>query len=234
MFEKGEKRVQLILFLILFMGLVFLTKAFFLRHSDLFVNHTPVIAFTGSQKQDEQIIVANVFLSYWKPDLNFMESYQPQGFLIEGYGNNQNEDQSENFVSQQVSRQKASFYVNLENDGKVLLSEDAEIVWRIPSAEFYISKFYSLPEIYNVDDIDEVKMIIEKVSQQSILFKNYLSAIDGKERTFYLRNGNVLLVNSWNNLEMFDGEGFIYQMGKGQIYDLYSNGRYFPIIKRGE
>ena len=234
MFEKGEKKVQLILLLLLFLGLVFLTKAFFLRYSGLFANQSPVIAFSGSQKQDENIIVSNVFLSYWKPGLEFMESYQPQGFLIEGYGYHQNEDQTESFVSQKVNRQKASFYVNFENKGKVLLSENAEIVWRIPSAEFYNSKFYSLPEIYNVGDMDEVKNIIEKVSRQSILFKNYLSAIDGKEKIFYLRNGNVLLVNSWNNLEVFDGEGFIYQMGKGQIYDLYSNGRYFPIIKRGE
>ena len=42
MVEKGEKRIQLILFLILVMGLAFLSKAFFLQFSDLFLDQTVV------------------------------------------------------------------------------------------------------------------------------------------------------------------------------------------------
>jgi hypothetical protein len=46
-----------------------------------------------------------------------------------------------------------------------------------------------------------------------------------------MRNANILLVNSWRNLKDFDEDSFVYQMGKNQIYDLFSTGRFFPIKK---
>lgn len=228
MVEKGEKRIQLILFLILVMGLAFLSKAFFLQFSDLFLDQTVVRPMPQTSNDENKVIISNVFLDYWNPVFSFISSYHPRGFLIEGY---ENEGDYYNVL---ISRQKAAFYVEFDDIDRMLFSDQGKIIWTIPEGFFLESKHYSLPAIYNVSDIIEAEQIIQLISQQSTLFKNYLSSVDAKERIFYLRNGNVLLVNNWNNLEVFDGEGFIYQMGKGQIYDLYSNGRYFPIIKRGE
>jgi len=228
MVEKGEKKVQVILFLILVMGLVFLSKAFFLRYASFFTDQTRAKPLAYTEDPQDQLIVSNVFLTYWDPDYSFIKTYQPVGFKMEGFENNGD------FYTVQVSRRKVAFSVELDDMGRVLFSENGELIWNNLPQSLMKSKYYSLPDIYGVKFVQEVKEIIEKISKQTVTFKNYLSSIDAKEKIFYLRNGNVLLVNNWGNLDLFDGEGFIYQMGKGQIYDLYSNGRYFPIIKRGE
>lgn len=228
MVEKGEKKVQVILFLILLMGLVFLSKAFFLRYSSFFTDQTYAKPLASTEDPQDQLIVSNIFLDYWEPVYSFIKSYQPKGFQLESI---KNEGDFYTFI---ISRKKAAYYVGFDEIGRFLFSEKGEIVWNIPPDASLKSKFYSMPEIYGVGNIQEAQEIIEKISKQPVIFKNYLSSIDAKEKIFYLRNGNVLLVNSWGNLEVFNGEEFIYQMGKGQIYDLYSNGRYFPIIKRGE
>lgn len=228
MVEKGEKKVQVILFLIFVMGLLFLGKAFFLRYDDLFTDQHRTKALASTEDPQDQLIVSNIFLDYWEPVYSFIKSYQPVGFQLEAFKN------EGDFYTFTISRKKAAYYVGFDEIGRFLFSENGEIVWNIHPYASLKSKYYSLPEIYGVNNIKEAQEIIEKISKQPVIFKNYLSSIDAKEKIFYLRNGNVLLVNSWGNLEAFNGEEFIYQMGKGQIYDLYSNGRYFPIIKRGE
>ncbi|MFW6263464.1 MAG: hypothetical protein ACOC34_05480 [Thermotogota bacterium] len=228
MVEKGEKKVQVILFLILVMGLVFLSKAFFLQYEDFFTDETYVKPLASTEDPQDQIIISNVFMDYWDPVYSFFQSYQPSGFISEHF-----ENKGDHYTLQ-ISRRKVAYYVDFDEIGRMLFSENGEIVWSIPPKAVMKSKYYALPEIYGVENIREVKEIIKKISGQSFVFKNYLSSVDAREKIFYLRNGNVLLVNSWDNLDVFNGEEFIYQMGKGQIYDLYSNGRYFPIKKRGE
>ncbi|MEA1884956.1 MAG: hypothetical protein U9N62_10625 [Thermotogota bacterium] len=226
--EKGEKKVQVILFLILVMGVLFLGKAFFLRYDYLFTDQHRTKTLASTSNPQDQMIVSNVFFDHWDPVYSFIQSYQPEGFLLDDV---QNEG---DYYTLKISRRKAAYYVELEEIGRMLFSENGEIVWNIPDRGTLNSKYYSLPEIYGVGEIQQVKEIIARISKQPAIFKNYLSTVDAEEKIFYFRNGNVLLVNSWSNLDVFNGEEFIYQMGKGQIYDLYSNGRYFPIIKRGE
>ncbi len=228
MVEKGEKKVQVILFLILVMGLFFLSKAFFLRYAGFFIDQTQTKPLASTGDTQEQLIISNVFLDDWDPVYSFLKSYKPESFQLESVEN------EGDYYTFQISRKKAAYYVEFEETGRLLFSENGELVWNNPPQASLNRKYHSLPEIYNINSIQEVKGIIEKISKQPVIFKNYLSSIDAKEKIFYLRNGNVLLVNSWGNLDVFNGEEFIYQMGKGQIYDLYSNGRYFPIIKRGE
>src|SRR6056297_3237620 len=228
MFERGEKKVQLILFVLLLMGLVFLSKAFFLQNTEIFVDQHVAKPLSQTTDAEEQRIISNVYLAYWNPVVSFIQTYHPRGFHLEGF------ETGDEYYTLRISRLKAAFYVEVDEIDRMLFSEEGEMVWRVPTFSFLKRKFYSLPEIYGAETIEEARQIIERISRQSTLFKNYLSSVDAKEKICYLRNGNVLLVNSWSNLDVFDGEAFIYQMGKGQIYDLYSNGRYFPIIKRGE
>ena len=91
--------------------------------------------------------------------------------------------------------------------------------------------YHAIPEIYNVETFAQAGEIIASLSGKSVLFRNYLSSVDAQAVVFYMRNANILLVNSWRNLKDFDEDSFVYQMGKNQIYDLFSTGRFFPIKK---
>src|SRR6056297_1979602 len=160
MFEKGEKKVQLILFILLVMGLVFLSKAFFLQNMELFVDQTYSKPHAQSSDTDEQRIISNVYLAYWNPAFSFIQSYHPQGFRLKEVA------YEGDYYNLRISRLKAAYYVTVDEIDRMLFSESGEMVWRTPSVSFLKSKFYSLPEIYGVKSKEEARQIIEKISRQ--------------------------------------------------------------------
>jgi hypothetical protein len=218
---RGEKE-RFVLLLVLCVGLIFVVRYFFLMTDDYFKDTDRVVFIEPGA--DTSQTVKNIYLDFWNPEISFIEKYDPGGFKLETL------EKRNDFYEAVVIRQPAEFLVNLKDGKKYLFSGNGEMIWMF-SDDMNSSDYYSVPEIYNVENFDQAERIISYLSSKSVLFRNYLSSVDAQTVMFYMRNANIILVNSWRNLEEFDEDSFIYQMGKNQIYDLFSTGRFFPIKK---
>lgn len=218
---RGEKE-RFVLLLVLCVGLLFVVKYFFLMTVDHFKD-TDRVVFIESGSDTAQT-VKNIYLDFWNPEVSFIRGYDPNGFKLEAL------EKKNNFYEAAVVRQQAEFLVSLKNGKKYLFSGSGEMIWMF-SENMNSSEYYAIPEIYNVENFAQAEKIISYLSSESVLFRNYLSSVDAQAVVFYMRNANIILVNNWRNLEEFDEDSFIYQMGKNQIYDLFSTGRFFPIKK---
>jgi hypothetical protein len=218
---RGEKE-RFVLLLVLCVGLIFVVRYFFLMTDDYFKDTDRVVFIEPGA--DTSQTVKNIYLDFWNPEISFIEKYDPGGFKLETL------EKRNDFYEAVVIRQPAEFLVNLKDGKKYLFSGNGEMIWMF-SDDMNSSDYYSVPEIYNVENFDQAERIISYLSSKSVLFRNYLSSVDAQTVMFYMRNANIILVNSWRNLEEFDEDSFIYQMGKNQIYDLFSTGRFLPIKK---
>lgn len=219
--DRGEKEL-FVLFLIMCVGLIFLGKSLFLMISSR-MRDTGQVFFTEGNAEASQT-VKNIYLDFWSPDMSFIRDYQPNGFEIKTL------EKKDGFYEATVERRQAEFLISLKDGKRYLFSGSGEMIWMF-SGDMSLSDYYAIPEIFNVEDFSQAREIIAYLSEKSVLFRNYLSSVDAGSVVFYMRNANILLVNSWRNLKDFDEDSFVYQMGKNQIYDLFSTGRFFPIKK---
>ncbi len=219
--NRGEREL-VVLFLIFCVGLIFVSRTLFLMISSR-MRDTDRIVFLQEGVEPSQT-VRNIYLDFWEPEAWFIRDYEPNGFEIESML------KKDDCYEVSVQRKRAEFLISMKDGRKYLFSGSGEMIW-IFSDEMDLSDYHAIPEIYNVENFEQAREIISRLSNKSVLFRNYLSSVDAEATVFYMRNANILLVNSWRNLEEFDEDGFIYQMGKNQIYDLFSTGRFFPIKK---
>lgn len=110
-----------------------------------------------------------------------------------------------------------------------LVDAKAQRFWKIHPNELW--KFQVLPLFFG-DTWDTVYDVMRQFLEFPLFFRNYLSSVDVDGKVLYIRNGNVLYVNSWQNLNQLDIKEFIGTMGQRKYYDLFSNGLYFPINRK--
>lgn len=74
--------------------------------------------------------------------------------------------------------------------------------------------------------------MIARFLTYSMTFRNYVSSVSVTEKVLYIRNGVLLIVNQWENLDRLNHNEFIRTMRQKTAYDLYSNGLFFPINRK--
>jgi len=218
--------MNIALFLVYLIGVLFLMKVVIER--GFFTERTRVddVILRDSDPQAEEI-VKNQFLLDWNPGFRFLSHYSPPGYSVLAL----RLAQRGNVLV--AERAKAAFIIRTENGQRYLFSEKGERIWLLSEDESAV-EYSEIPEIFNVADFDEAEKITGYLSRTSILFRNFLSSVDADTLRFYIKGGNILIINSWRNLENFDENEFVWQLGNKQVYDLFSNGKYLPITRRGE
>jgi len=218
--------MNIALFLVYLIGVLFLLKV--VAERGFFTERTgveDVIVHDSDPRATE--IAKNQFLIDWNPTLRFFHHYNPPGYRVLEF----TQTQGENVLV--VERAKAAFIIRTRQGQRYLFSEKGEKIWLLSDDKSAV-EYSEIPEIFNVDDFDEAEKITGYLSGTSILFRNYLSSVDADTLRFFIKGGNILIINSWRNLEKFDENEFVWQLGNKKVYDLFSNGKFLPITRRGE
>jgi hypothetical protein len=129
-----------------------------------------------------------------------------------------------------VLKEKQAALITVEDSGeRWLVTEKVERFWKIRTDEIW--RYNILPFFFGGSWEEQVP-VIRQFLTFPLTFRNYVSSVNIREKILYVRNGNILYVNSWENLDRLDKEEFIRTMGQRNTYDLYSNGLFFPINRK--
>ena len=129
-----------------------------------------------------------------------------------------------------VTREMQAVFISETEDGeKWLITEEGRRFWRVHPDEERL--YGDLPMFFGGTWEEEAPVIAQFLSY-SITFRNYISSVSVKEKVLYIRNGVLLMVNQWENLDRMNHHEFIRTMGQKTAYDLYSNGLFFPINRK--
>lgn len=128
-----------------------------------------------------------------------------------------------------LKERQAVFLSETEDGEKWLVTDQGQRFWRIHPEEEAL--YGDLPVFFG-GTWEEQAPVIAQFLSYSLTFRNYISSVSVKEKVLYIRNGVLLIVNQWENLERMNHNEFIRTMGQKTAYDLYSNGLFFPINRK--
>lgn len=190
-------------------------KIFFLSNS----GNISGVVLSGS---NNQLPAMNYFMVSWSPDYDYIKKHLLSRYIIDGV------EETGHGKVLKVTERKAAFLVRIGEIEPYLCTETGDVLWYLKKNE---EVYYSdLPTIFGEKQGD-LEEIIRIFSSTPLKFRNFVSSIDIDSMKVYFRNGNMLITHSWDYLKIMDWNSFIADLKMKTVYELYSNGKYFPISR---
>jgi len=168
-------------------------------------------------------IVNNVFLVSYQPPYRLLPDLLDSGFVVV------DETRYDNSVFLTVREKKASFVVQPREGGVFLFDEMGDPFWKV--REPVPSKYQELPRLFG-GSMEETREVLQQMTVWPLPWRNYISAVDVANHQFFLRGGNLLIVDSWQHLSKMNVKNFIQNLGIKQTYELYSSGQVLPVNRK--
>ncbi len=128
-----------------------------------------------------------------------------------------------------LREQQAVFLSETEDGERWLVTDQGRRFWRVHPED---ERIYADLPVFFGGTWKEQEPVIARFLTYSMTFRNYVSSVSVTEKVLYIRNGVLLIVNQWENLDRLNHNEFIRTMRQKTAYDLYSNGLFFPINRK--
>lgn len=208
-----------LLLIIVFAVIAFIIPKTFMLLSDK--GSERVIGVSSADNISDKVL-NNYFMISWQPSLDYVKKYMQSRYHIDEVNNN---GDGTYLI---VSENKAAFVVKCGDEAPYLSTKNGINIWNLSSKEEF--SYMDLPMVFG-ETIKEIGEVISVISETPLKFRNYISSVDANAKKIYFRNGNVLITHSWEYLKIMDWDSFIADLKIKTIYELYSNGKYFPISR---
>jgi len=165
-------------------------------------------------------IIETIFLVDKKPPLEFVKKHLGRYRIV-------SEKATKDGVELIVEERNAGFLVRNLEGKDYLFSLEGDKIWLLMENQDF--DYGELPVVFGGSTEEEIQFIISVIAETPVEFRNYISSVDIGGKKIFFRFGSILTLRAWQNIGKMDYALFIRSLERKTVYDLYSNGKFFPV-----